>query len=480
MSVERPRAGQETLAGCLLAGGLLAMGVVLGPADANAAQWEFDWRATLAGSWTDNVELAPDGLEESEWITELRPGFTLQGQGSRFQATLDYDVQALWFADNSDFNDVYHQASGTGNFVLAPESLFLDAFLRYDQQNIDTTGRVGHSNLFATGNRTDAFVFGASPYHTGRYGNWAESLLRLDYLGVRYTNTDATTVNVEDADTAAVSAWFGSPEARRGLSWRTSGSYSRTEFEEAREFEYGRVALDLGVPAGARTRLTARGGFESDVQEDPSEGGLDAPFWFAGFNWDPDELQSLEASIGNRYFGTAYEASYSRRGSRGTLELGYTEQSTTASQLFGDDGIFRPGSNPQGNATLDTRVFLSKRFSGSASYELVRSSLNARIYSDRRTYQDGSGDTEDVIGAGLGYDWKFSQRTTVGLSTYWEQRDFDGAEGSDDSLDLSLRITRTITRTLSGALRFAHVTRDSDIRETYDANVVTLSLEGRF
>lgn len=458
----------------------LAAACFLFPTVAGAAQWEFEPRVALAQTWTDNVRLAADGLEEDEWVTELRPGFSLTGEGPRVNLSLDYDLQALWFADTSNLDDVFHQANGRGNFMLAPESLFLDVFLRLDQQNIDTSGRMGFSNLFETGNRTDALVFGASPYHVGRYGNWAESLVRFDYQGVRYQNSDTTTISIEDADTQAVSGWFGSPERARGMSWRARASYSRTEFEQASEFEYGQAALELGVPVGLRTRLTAVGGVESDVAEDSSIGGFDASFWSVGFAWSPDELQSLEASIGDRYYGTAYSASYVRRGSRGNLELSYEETPTTAGLQLGDEGIFDPELGPGGTATLDTRVFLSKRFSASARYDFTRSAIRARVYQESRDYEDGSDESEDVVGATVRLDWDFAPRTRLGFSVDLEQRDFGGAEGQDDYLDFSLQLARQISRTLTGVVRVGHFKRDSEVREEYSANLATVSLEGRF
>src|SRR5690606_11909871 len=94
------------------------------------------------------------------------------------------------------------------------------------------------------------------PYHVGRWGSWGESLVRYQHQAVRYSNTDSAAAAVEDSDSNTVSASLGSPAAARGFSWQTSGSYTRTEFDEAREFEYARAALDVGVPVGLRTRLT--------------------------------------------------------------------------------------------------------------------------------------------------------------------------------------------------------------------------------
>ena len=72
-----------------------------------------------------------------------------------------------------------------GNVALVPDSLFLDAFARYDQQAVNIGGRTASSNLFQTDNRTDYFVYGASPYHVGRWSDWGESLVRYQYQAVR-------------------------------------------------------------------------------------------------------------------------------------------------------------------------------------------------------------------------------------------------------------------------------------------------------
>jgi hypothetical protein len=459
--------------------GVLLAGAIAGPAAAQ--EWVFAPRVTLGQTWTDNVTLAPDGLEESEWITELTPGFTLGRDGPRARLQLDYDLQALWFADNSDFNDQFHQLNGTGNFELAPETLFLDAFARYDQQNINTSGRVAYDNIFQTGNRTDTVVFGASPYHVGRWGTWGESLVRYQYQGTRFTNTDDTTVNVEDSDTNAISASLGSPLAGRRFSWRTSGSTSRTEFDQAPEFRYDRVALDLGLPVGLRTRLTGTVGQESDIEEDSSAGGLDANFWFVGVEWNPNELESFEGRVGNRFYGTAYEFNYTRRGARGELGLSYSEEPTTASGVLGGDDAFVPGTRPGGRPTLDTRVFLQKRLTGRADYELTRSRISAQIFASERSYQDAAGGEETNYGTRLNYDWDLAPRTTLGANLGWERREFDDTGREDDYGDLGVRLTREITRTLSGSLRASHFLRNSDdAANEYNANQVSLSVDAQF
>jgi hypothetical protein len=453
---------------------------IASPLAGHAAEWTFVTRASLSETWTDNITLAADGLEESDRITGFRPGFSLGLDAHRARLQLDYDLQALRFADNSDYDDAFHQLYGTGNLELAPETLFLDTFARYDQQNIDISGRVAYDNIFQTGNRTDAAVFGASPYHVGRWGRWAESRVRYEYQATRFADTDATTVDVQDADINAISASLGSPATSR-FSWKASGSYSRTEFDEAPEFEFGRAALDVGIPVGSGIRLTGTAGRESDVEEDRTAGGLDATFWYVGLAWQPNEQQSFDVRIGDRYYGTAWEFNYTRRDARGELALGYAEDPTTANGLLGRDDIFVPHSRPGGAPTLNTRVFLQKRLSGRAAYDFVHSRISARIYAEERTYNDAAGDKERVYGTLFNYDWDVAQRTTLGVNIDWERRDLPHAVRQDDCLDLGVRVTHAFTRILSISLRANHFMRTSDRAAwEYSSNRATLQVQALF
>jgi hypothetical protein len=283
---------------------------------------------------------------------------------------------------------------------------------------------------------------------------------------------------LEDSDTNAVSAELGSPAAARGFSWRASGGYTLTEFDEADEFEYARVAFDVGVPVGYRTRLTAQVGEESDIGEDTTAGGLDSTFWFVGILWEPSDLQSLEARVGERFFGTAYEVHWRRRGSRGEVGLDYTEEPTTSSGVLSSEGAFVPGSRPNAGG-LDNRVFLQKRLSALATYELVRSSIEARIYSDRREFQDVGGGTESRYGVVLSYDWDFAPRTRLGATARWEQRDLE-SDRQDDEGGFGVSVTRELSRTLSAVLSFDHYLRNSDGSDDYRANLVSLFVEAQF
>lgn len=452
---------------------------VLAPWVASAADWNFQPRIELGQNWTDNVALEADGLEDSEWITELSPGFILSLEGPRVSAEVDYQMQILRFSDNSDLDDVFNRLTASGEAELFPETTFVDVFARYDQQNVDTSGRQAFSNFFSTDNRTDFIVLGVSPYHQGAWGNWGESLVRVTAYGVQYRNTDTGATPPVDSDNIEVIATLGSPDAAPGFSWRTSGSYTGTNFDSGEDFKYAQTLLDVSQPLGFRTRVTGRVGLESDVATDLSKGGLDESLWMVGFNWEPSDLQSLEVRGGDRFYGTAWEASWQRRGSKGELAVDYTEDPTTSSGVLSDDSMFLPGFPTIDLGSLDNRVFLQKRLSGRASYELTRSVIEARVYTDRREFLDVMGGKEDSAGFTLRFDWEASTRTSFGAVANLEKRKFE-LNREDDYAEASVRITRQINRVLEAEVRLSHFLRNSNVEDDYSANLIALYLTATF
>lgn len=447
-----------------------------------AAEWEFTPRVHAGLTWTDNVTAAGEADEQSEWISSLAPGLRLGLEGTRADLSLDYEAQALWYRNNSDFDDVYHSLLGNGAFMLVPDHLYLDVFARYDQENIDPGGRVTSGNLFRTGNRTDAAVYGISPWYQARVGQWGVASVRYRFQGVNYTNTDATSLRVRDSDTHSIFAQLQSPQDRPGLNWGARVSHSRTEFDGGPEFKYGQAAANLGYPVGVRTRATATVGLESDVAADPTEGGFDESFWYLGVAWEPSALQTLEARVGNRYYGSAYEFRWDRRGTRGDLAVEYSETPTTANQrLFDGEGVFS-GGRP-GAPGLDRRVFLSKRLTGRMSYDLVRTRLGASVYADKRERQGDDPQAErddEVWGLRLTTDWDAAMRSRVNLSIRYEDRKARGAERSSDLLDFSASLRRDLTRNVFAQIRAHHVRRNLETRDDYRINAATLTVGAEF
>ncbi|MEJ2516410.1 MAG: TIGR03016 family PEP-CTERM system-associated outer membrane protein, partial [Gammaproteobacteria bacterium] len=161
----RPPDHQIARAGVCLAGLLL-----LGAATAQEANWEITPRLTLSETWTDNATLGGAGEEQSDWVTAVAPGIEVIADTARLKGLLDYEYQYLWYLDERDFSDGYHNLGASGTAEIIEQHFFLDGLAEYSQADIDPLGKVAQSNIYRTGNRTDYFLLGMEPYWQDRFG----------------------------------------------------------------------------------------------------------------------------------------------------------------------------------------------------------------------------------------------------------------------------------------------------------------------
>ena len=446
---------------------------------AGAIEWNFAKRVETGVFYTDNVRAAPDGFEESEWVYSLQPGITVGATSPRGRMDLRYDAQALWYQDNSEFDDIYHNVRGDGQLILVPNRLFVDGLARYQQVNIDPFRRLTTGNITQTGNRADVAIYGFSPWYTRTFGNWGEALTRFTYNAVRYQDTATIRTRAQDSDHNAIYGQLGSQRGTPGLSWQTTVGYQRTDFLYSPEIEYARAALDLGYPVGLRTRATLTVGLESDFLGDRSAGGFDEEFWLVGFATEPTDQQSFSASVGRRFFGTTWEMRWRRQGTRGDLEVSYTEVPSTANQNLIDGGGGLVG-DVGGLPTLNADLFLARRLTGRATYNLTRTRLAADVYGERRERAEGEGLDDEVYGLRLSADWDAATRTRVNGYVSYERRDLNRTQGFSDRYELGVNVRRNLTRLFFAEARYSYLTRDVDFGVDYAINTVGLIFGAEF
>src|SRR5688572_17605371 len=87
--------------------GRLLVALVLLTSASNAAAQARAWSVTpsigLRGTYTDNVSLTA-APERGEFVTQISPAINVNGRGSRFNASLNYTADALFYARNSEEN----------------------------------------------------------------------------------------------------------------------------------------------------------------------------------------------------------------------------------------------------------------------------------------------------------------------------------------------------------------------------------------
>ena len=456
--------------------GIMA-GLLAGLAAPALAETTFEPRLETAGTYVSNVTLAPRGEERHDWVGTLAPGFSLARTGTRLDFALDYDLEALWYAQESDYDDTYNRFLGNARGAIVEDRLFLDLYGLYDQRNVDPGGIQATSNVYVTGNRTNETTWRASPWWRQPLGDGAETVLRYTTGRTEFDYEDAA--NRLDARASALERFdaFVGSSRREGWTWGADYLYSRVDYDDSPGYRYERAGGELGVPAGSRTHALFAAGVESDVEEDPGAGGLDSPWWNVGVLYAPSVRQSFEARVGNRFYGTSWELRWKRRGSRGELELEYVEQPSTYGALeFAGGGNLPPGWDV---GRIDTRVYLSRRAAGRLTWQTAKSDWAFSVYNDRRQYYDDATvidprDDETYSGARIAWDWQTFARTGFEFEAFWETNELTG--GDNDRGQVLVALVRRLTPRLELRLEGTRLVGNSEIVDDYRSNTGTIAL----
>jgi hypothetical protein len=427
------------------------------------ADWEFIPEIALGGTYTDNVELAPEGLEENEFVTEIRPSFTLSSDGPRFQAEMAYQLQHFMFSEDSDRNETFHNFAATTRSELAPERFFLDLNGAYGQALIDPERAIPVSNVLVSQNLTDYWSVDANPYFQQDIGR---ARLRLDYSYgvVRYPDFDISAGNnVDSFDREARQIRLGSLPNEPGLTWEADYRQQIADYEDFDEYKYDIATLRVGVPLGRQFQIVGRYGFETDVQEDPRGGGLDIELWEAGFRWQVSPRNEVEARVGDRFFGQSYFFSWTMEGSRLQSNVTYNETPTTFSleQLNPNRVLVQNGPNPVYDiVALSPDLYINKEGTADLTWTLARSEILLRARSVQREFITIPGEEREA-GAGLGWYWRFGPRTQLNVSLYGAEVEFRDTDVTDEISQATLGLSRLVGQRTTVDLTFRYDQRRS-------------------
>jgi hypothetical protein len=296
---------------------------------------------------------------------------------------------------------------------------------------------------------------------------------------VDYRNSDDE-ARTQDSDANRFDIGLGSAGGAR-WSWRLDYLNLDVNYDDAPDYAYERGGAEIGVPVGARSQFLVSGGRESDPLADRTKGGLDESWWNVGWRWIPTSRQDFEVRVGDRFYGTAWDAKWTRRGSRANLAVDYTEGPQTANSLEFDSNTTLPGGG-YGQATPDARVFIRKRLSGLVTWGTAKSDWDLRIYGEQRDYADpqvAPADTEfesddEAYGVRADWTWRGFTRSRLVADGWWEEQDFE--EGQGNFGRFSLGLVRELSQTLDLSLTYYRLIKNSEAIDDYRDNSVQLEL----
>jgi uncharacterized protein (PEP-CTERM system associated) len=443
--------------------------------------------------------LAANGLAESDWITEISPRISMSRAGGRVKANVDYSLQGLLYANDSDQNDVRHNLNGRATAELAKDLFFLDATARISHQLLNLADAGGLGDAVGAGNTTSVGSYSLTPYLKHRFGSAATVEARVTQDGVFIGDSSASDTNSTRYQLSAVGGNYFPP-----LSWSASYTKSDTRNNAAGASDSGNESAS----ANARYRLTRKFGLlaQASMEKNDFAGASNATnirdyssYGFGAFytpsrqvsmdvlfndsdngsfisgslTLNPTLRTSITATTSERAYGRTYSLNLAHRTRKSNWSLRYSEDLTTSQQQF-------TNFVPVFNQNLNDETYVAKNLIGTVSYTLRRNTFNLSLYNNGREYQSIAGN-DKTRGMQASWSLKPAAHTTFTLSGGISKNEISAPSREDDLWNLSLVTTHQFQPKVSGSVEVRHQERKSTVATgSYDENSVAARLNMSF
>jgi hypothetical protein len=463
-----------------LVGGCCAL--LLAPCAAHA---EFEFKPVLAASvsYVDNVDLVDTG-EEDALVLEAKPEFVTTYKSERVNGRLDYRLTSLTF-DDSDRNQVYHEADGSATFDIIQRWFSTDIGGRYLQRTIDPERPVNSSFMFDTANLTDVGTYNVAPRLLHEFRTFVVDA-SYNRAWVKFKDIDPLTpTTVEDTENEQTAfALHSRDDNPNRFTWALRYSRERALYKISRDFEYETAGVELGYRATARTRLFVSGGAESDLAQNllrGEDGGLDQNWWEVGTEVQLNRFNHFLVAVGDKFYGRSYRVAWDREARVLSLHLGYNEQPVTVAQeiafrphITSSDVVALPEEDL---ARLTNDIYLLRAFDGNVSLKGRRTRLALTVRQERRRYfLTDLEDRERTVE--FGGQRTLSPRLTLSGAFTISRLDLRGGAGFDQKM-LTLGLDRLIGQKASISLELSRNERSSGI-QPFQVNWATVTFRKEF
>ena len=285
------------------------------------ADWTVVPEVTLRETYTDNVFFGA-GPRTADFITQVTPGIQIVGRSPRLTANLSYRPSALFYARESDFNDVVNDLAAAARLEAIKNFFFIDGAASITQNFISPFARQPGDITTISPNRVETRTLSLSPYVRGQIGGNLEYELRNSNT---WTHSDSDALG--DVYTRRWSGRLAGPV--RLFGWALEYNDTVTEYDDFRrqpDQESRLYRARLYFQPDASWRFSASAGQEENnfvlqqVQRETMYG--------AGVVWRPGPRTLLDAEYEHRFFGPYKSVRFDHRTRLTAWQLGYLRDST--------------------------------------------------------------------------------------------------------------------------------------------------------
>ncbi|MFJ3054876.1 TIGR03016 family PEP-CTERM system-associated outer membrane protein [Herbaspirillum sp. NPDC087042] len=319
---------------------------------AQAAEWTITPSVNLTQTYTDNVNLQPQG--KSDFVTQVTPSLTVVSKGPNLTLNANYGLQETYYANHNAGSSLTNLLNANANARFIDNLLYLDSAASITEQNISAFGAQPVDNTNGSGNRTTVRTTRISPYLARTFGSDATGELRYARDTVSASNG-----GLSNSNTDTVSMRVDSGPAYHLIGWGMKYSDANTQYAGQSNVKLQNIVGRLSYLLDEHFRLVGTVGYDRNdysLTANSSSGYS----WTSGFEWKLNQRTSLNAAIGHKYYGSTFSLSAATRSRVANWMLSYNEDVTTTPAQF---------SQP---TTVNTATFLDQLLSSSISDATAR------------------------------------------------------------------------------------------------------------
>ena len=440
---------------------------------------------TLGELYTDNLRLAGPGKnKQSSWITEIQPFVKAATGGPRFSGMVDFSLTGYLYTGGSHRHQLAQNLNTQGTLTVLPEHFFIQGAATYGRAVINNEMPSGAGTFFLDNNRANIATASLSPYWIQEFGNVGTAMVRYAHARVVYNTrgipgesraptgpvnldhpeeSQTIPAGVSNATSDAVQASLVSPEGRT-FGWDLGYSAQRIERDRGGPAaRFARAKAGVYWQVNAETRLLADAGKENKYLPDGSVEILAAPFWDAGFQWLAAR-DTIKLLAGHRFYGRSGEFSWTHTAALLRTTVRYIEQPTDLNQQLLEQGSLGTGLPPpdinQIPSLNQRRIYLMKRASFSADYEMPHGHLGLTLYDESRRYFTLDYQREKIANASLSWLFELGPYTTLTPTFGWERYRYLDARVNYTRY-AQLALVHQINASNFGSLRYRNDSRNA-------------------
>jgi uncharacterized protein (PEP-CTERM system associated) len=289
----------------------------------------FGYAASVAGrvGYTDNINLAPDGFEEDEFIVSTVFSGGAITSTNRFTGIALADLDLSYLVDSGDFN-VSQNVGATGTATVADNWLYVDVSGRTTRQLIGDNARFSRNVNAARGQQANVHSLSASPYLYHRMADQSAVSLRYRFSQV-FVDDSESDFNVfsrnflNDSTTHEAVASYDSGNRFQRVRFSLS-AYGNDTTEDGSgvlpDFGYRQGAFEGSAQVALSRTFSLSGavGYDEIETSDAAsiffdDDELSGVFWRAGFTARPNRRGFARIEYGQRYGDDFIDADLSYR-----------------------------------------------------------------------------------------------------------------------------------------------------------------------